>query len=71
MQALIEALDRLTVHFADELDASQLVHVRNHLVDKRNQAGGGEAKLIEQLESFVAPLEEALQRVRHGRSSGT
>ncbi|MCA9150063.1 MAG: CHAD domain-containing protein [Planctomycetales bacterium] len=63
VQALIEALDRLTVHFAAELDASQLSHVRHRLVEARDNAGGGEANLINHLEAIVIPLEEALLRV--------
>jgi CHAD domain-containing protein len=59
-QALLEALDRLVAGAANS--PPNLSLIREHLVQERDSAGGGEAQLVEHLEAIVAPLEAAAAR---------
>lgn len=61
-QSLLECLDDLTEHFADETDSSFAAGVREHLVARRRQVADDEVGLDERLDRFLVTMQEAYHR---------
>jgi len=62
-QSLLECLDDLTDHFADELGPGFASGVRDRLVERRRRVADDEVGLDERLDRFLVTMQESYYRV--------